>query len=325
MNAPSVKAQKPRVAMTGATGFVGLKTLNLLHEQGHEVVALVRDKQRACTLLPANTLMIEGDLGNQRALDELAGSADLVLHVAGAISAANDAAFAEANVAGTRNVANAALKAGVRRFVHVSSLAAREPGLSAYCRTKAEGEAVVIALEDKLDWIVIRPPAVYGPGDKATLPLIQQLSQPTSFLTGTENQRISVIHVDDLARALVAACSDEVAARKVYEVDDATPGGYAWADLAAASGESLRHVPKVKLLPKLLLELAGAACGLAKTVTGKSIILSPGKVRELYHEDWVIHGPRLDETGHWQPQVRFAQGFADTLEWYKKNGWLPES
>ncbi len=317
-------SSKPlRIAMTGATGFVGANTASVICGKHHILTALVRDRQRATSLQQLGTNMVDGDLGNEAALDQLVAGADVVVHVAGAVSAVDKTGFMAVNVEGTRAVLNASRKAGVKRFVHVSSLAAREPQLSGYCGSKARAEDL-FRNGDDLDWIIVRPPAVYGPGDKATLPLIQQLSRRTAWLTGTGTQRVSVIHVDDLAQALCSVAEGAAPARQVYEVDDGRAGGYDWAALAAAAGESLGFTPKVNLLPRGVLGMAGCVLGMAARVSGKPQILSPGKVRELYHPDWVIHGRRLDVIGQWKPATGFAAGFARTLKWYRQNGWLPQ-
>ena len=295
-----------------------------LAARGHEVTALVRNRSRLSKKFPASAVIGEGGLDDQQALDRLVGEAEVVVHVAGAIKAVNAAQFMQVNAQGTRAVLEAARRAGVTRFVHVSSLAAREPALSAYCASKAEAEAVVAGSAGDMEWICVRPPAVYGPGDRATLPLVQQLSRRHAILTGLRDQRISLLHVDDLARGLVAAAEGLVENGMVYEADDATPQGYNWCDVARAAGHTLGFTPRIHLLPRLIVQIAGIAGGTIARLTGKAQILTAGKVRELYHRDWVIHGARLDETGHWQPRMKFDEGFADTLRWYRAHGWLPD-
>lgn len=303
---------------------MGSHLVRQLAARGHDIRALVRDRSRLSKKFPDSADVVEGALDDGQALDELVGRAEVVVHVAGAIKAVDAAAFMKINADGTRAVVEAARRAGVKRFVHVSSLAAREPALSAYCASKAEAETIVAGLTGTMEWICLRPPAVYGPGDRATLPLVQQLSRRHAFLTGSHDQRISLLHVDDLARGLVAAAEGLVPGGTVYEADDATPDGYSWSDVAQAAAATLGFTPRVHLLPRLVVQMAGIAGGMLARVTGKAQILTAGKSRELYHRDWVISGPRLDATDHWQPRIRFAEGFADTLRWYRAHGWLPD-
>lgn len=303
---------------------MGSHLVRQLAARGHDIQALVRDRSRLSKKFPATAHVVEGALDDSPALDELVGRSDVVVHVAGAIKAVDAAAFMKINADGTRAVVEAARRAGVKRFVHVSSLAAREPALSAYCASKAQAEAIVAELAGTMEWICLRPPAVYGPGDRATLPLVRQLSRRHALLTGTRDQRISLLHVEDLARGLVAAAEGLVQGGTVYEADDATPDGYNWSDVAEAAGATLGFTPRVHLLPRLIVQMAGISGGMLARVTGKAQILTAGKARELYHRNWVINGPRLDATDHWQPRIRFAEGFADTLRWYRAHGWLPD-
>lgn len=303
---------------------MGSHLVRRLAARDHEVTALVRDRSRLSKKFPASTVVVEGALDDMQAVDKLVGGAEVVVHVAGAIKAVDAAQFMLVNAQGTGAVVDAARRAGVARFVHVSSLAAREPALSAYCASKAEAEAIVAGTAGGMEWMCIRPPAVYGPGDRATLPLVQQLSRRHAILTGTHDQRISLLHVDDLARGLVAASEGLVQDGIVYEADDATSGGYSWRDVARAAGQTLGFTPRVHLLPRLIVQMAGIAGGMLASTTGRAQILTAGKARELYHRDWVINGQRLDATGHWQPRMKFAEGFADTLRWYTAHGWLPD-
>jgi len=315
-----------QIALTGATGFVGAHTTHELIRRGHKVRLLVRDAGRLSTELAEGAQVVEGALDDAAALTQLTGGADAVIHVAGAIKAASFDAFMAANAHGAARLADAAARAGVKRFVHVSSLAAREPQLSGYCASKAAGEVVVRTAADAspdMELVIIRPPAVYGPGDRATLPLVRQLSNRVALMTGTASQRLSLIHAADLASALVAAAEGAGRAGQIYEVDDGTPGGYSHRAMAEAAAHATGRVARVAHLPRALLALAGAGARGWMSATGRAVILSPGKVRELYHADWVCTGEKFEHAGPWRARYRFAEGFADTLEWYRTNGWLP--
>lgn len=324
MPSQNTRSAPLRIAITGVTGFVGSHVVRQLAARGHEVTALVRDRSRLSKKFPVSATVVEGALDDSQALDKLVSKADVVVHVAGAIKAVDTAGFMKVNADGTRSIVEAARNSGVKRFVHVSSLAAREPHLSAYCASKAKAETIVANQAGAMEWVCIRPPAVYGPGDRATLPLIQQLSRRHAFLTGSRDQRISLVHVDDLARGLVAATEGLIEAGRVHEADDATPGGYNWQDLAQAAGHALGFTPRVHLLPRTVVQTAGFAGGMFARLTGKAQILTTGKSRELYHRDWVIRENRLDAKGQWKPHLKFEEGFAGTLRWYRAHGWLPD-
>ena len=183
------------LAVTGGTGFVGRRLIQLAAERGHEVRALTRRPQE-----PRDGVeWIEGSLENREALEGLVTESDAVIHVAGVINAPDAAGFEAGNVTGTLAMLAAATAAGTRRFVHVSSLAAREPKLSQYGASKARSEELVQG--SGLDWIIVRPPAVYGPGDKETLELFKMAKSGLILLP--PRGRLSLIHFDDLARLLL--------------------------------------------------------------------------------------------------------------------------
>ncbi len=153
-------SRAPTIAITGATGFVGGHLIRAARERGYELRALTRGWRP-----PQDGIdWVEGALDRPEALHKLARGADAVVHIAGLINAPDRAGFAAVNVAGTAAMIDAARRAGVRRFVHISSLAAREPSLSDYGWSKAKAERLVAA--SGLDWTILRPPAVYGPGDR---------------------------------------------------------------------------------------------------------------------------------------------------------------
>ena len=185
-----------RLAITGATGFVGSHLLDAALAAGHEVKALTRSKQHDRDGVD----WVVGDLSSRDALEWLVDQADAVIHVAGTINAPNKAGFEEGNVAGTLAMLAAATAGGIHRFVHVSSLAAREPKLSLYGASKQRGEELVHS--SGLDWAIVRPPAVYGPGDRETLELFRMAR--LGLMLMPPKGRVSVIHADDLARLLLA-------------------------------------------------------------------------------------------------------------------------
>ncbi len=155
------------LAVTGGTGFVGRRLIDLALERGHQVRALTRRPQEP----REGVEWIEGSLEDRDALERLVTASDAVIHVAGVINAPDAAGFEAGNVTGTLAMLAAATAAGTQRFIHVSSLAAREPELSQYGASKARSEDLVRS--SGLDWVIVRPPAVYGPGDKETLELFK--------------------------------------------------------------------------------------------------------------------------------------------------------
>lgn len=294
------------LAVTGGTGFVGQRLLKLAVERGFRVRALTRRPQAEHRRID----WIAGDLG---ACAGLCDGADAVIHVAGVINARTATEFHVGNVEGTRILIDAATAAGVGRFVHVSSLAAREPSLSAYGASKAASEALVRA--SSLAWTIVRPPAVYGPGDRETYELFKLATQGIALVP--MRGRASFIHADDLSAALLALATSD--ATGVFEPDDGHPKGYEHGQFARLIGAAVGRQPLVLRVPGAGM-LAGAAVDTALSrLRGRLPKLSFDRARYFAHPDWVSHGPAIPG---WTPRIAAAEGLAATARWYREAGWL---
>ncbi len=308
------------IAITGATGFVGRHVALKLKSEGFHVRLLVRTPEAAMWL--DGFEVIQGALEDTESLKWLTDNAHAVIHCAGAIKARHGDEFENVNYRGTKAIAEAAKAAGVKRFIHLSSLAAREPALSDYAASKRRSEMAVreAGLEDIST--ILRPPAIYGPGDRATLDLFRQMSRSVAIVPGTNLSRVSLLFVQDLAAAIAKLVTAGNETHGVHEIADGRPGGYRWADMASIAGKAQDMTIKCLLLPRSLVYLAGFVVELGSALVGHAPMLTRGKARELYHEDWVCHGNLLEDVLDWAPQVRFEEGFRITLDWYRRENWL---
>lgn len=300
-----------RLAITGGTGFVGARLLELASAAGHEVTALTRRPHKDRKRLR----WVDGALENRDALAELVRDADAVIHVAGVITARDAAAFEAGNVAGTLAVLAAATAAGVHRFVHVSSLAAREPALSLYGASKARSEDLV--MRSGLDWLIMRPPAVYGPGDRETLELFKAAAMGVVPLPPPG--RLSLIHVDDLARLLLAAAEPDAPAKLVLEPDDGRAGGYTHKEFARALADAQGQRALSFHVPAPLVRLGARLDGMVRRGRSK---LTADRAAYFCHPDWVVSQDRQPPPELWRPAVATPQGLRDTAEWYRRHHWL---
>jgi nucleoside-diphosphate-sugar epimerase len=300
-----------RLAITGGTGFVGSHLLDVALAAGHRVTALTRRDQP-----PRENLdWIAGDLKDREALRGLVDGADAIIHVAGTINAPNAAGFDQGNVQGTLTMLAAATAGGVHRFVHVSSLAAREPKLSLYGGSKAKAEELVHS--SGLDWAIVRPPAVYGPGDKETLELFRMAK--LGLMLMPPKGRVSVIHADDLARLLVALAGPAVPSNILIEADDGRPGGWTHRDFARALAGAVGTRPAIVSSPGILLR---AAAHLDQWWRGEKAKLTTDRAAYFSHRNWVVEPKRACPPQIWQPQIETLQGLSDTAAWYREQGWL---
>lgn len=298
------------LAITGGTGFVGSTLIDLALAGGHQVRALTRRPQP-----PRDGVSwIEGALDTPDALDRLVAGADAVIHVAGVVNAPTRAGFASGNIDGTRAMIAAATRGGVRRFVQVSSLAAREPRLSAYGWSKAEADALLTASD--LDWTIVRPPAVYGSGDMEMFELFRLASKGVALLP--PGGRLSVIHVADLARLLLALAASNPG-KHIYEPDDGRERGWTHTEFAQAIGAAVGKRVRPLAMPRWVMRAAARADGLLR---GDKAKLTRDRVDYFCHPDWTsTHGAK-PPARLWQPQIATPRGLADTAAWYRARGLL---
>jgi nucleoside-diphosphate-sugar epimerase len=305
-------------AVTGATGFIGRHVVIALRRHGWEVRALVR-RHPAGLLSPHHRLeVVLGDLSDPRALEKLVDGAAAIIHLGGLVKALRREEFYVANEGGTERLLQAAAAAApAAPLVHVSSLAAREPHLSPYCDSKRRAELKLAALAGERIWTILRPPAVYGPGDLEILPLFKAAKLGLVPYPALPEAAFSMIHVADLADAVVACLQRSGPPQAAFEIDDGVPGGYRWPDILGALGEAVGRKPAGVRLPRRALAILARANGLLARAEGAARVLAPHKVAEIYWPDWVARGPRLQEISDWHPAFDAWNGFRDAAKWYK--------
>lgn len=301
------------IAVTGATGFVGQALLDHAARAGIAVRALARRDQPA----RAGVEWVRGDLADRAALAALVRGAEAVIHVAGVVNAPDPAGFEAGNAVGTLNVIEAMRAEGGERLVCVSSLSAREPGLSAYGASKARAEKLVQA--SALDWTIVRPPWIYGPRDAETLDMFKAARWGIMPMPAREG-RSSLLHVADLARLLLALVpGGEGVSHRVFEPDDGREGGWSHRELARTIGWAMGRRPWVLHLSHAALERAARADRFLRRSRAK---LTLDRVGYMAHPDWTVSRDARPPAELWQPRVPTRDGLKTTARWYRDNGWL---
>jgi nucleoside-diphosphate-sugar epimerase len=305
-------------AVTGANGFLGRHIVGALGEAGWDVRVLVRAGSARPTWGP-EIEVVTGALADADALERLCVGAKAVFHVAGLVKARSRAEFQAVNVEGARRLAEAAArKAPQAHVVLVSSLAAREPRLSAYAASKRAGE---LAAEQVLgpQLTVARPAAVYGPGDRETLRLFRAAARSPLLPTFDPRARLALVHVEDAARQIVELAAG--APGRSVAVCDGRPEGYAWAEVLGLAARACgRRAALVRVPRPVMLALAATAEG-AVRLQGGAPMLTRGKARELLHPDWSIAPAELAPERA-APRYDLSRGLEHTIEWYRRAGWL---
>jgi nucleoside-diphosphate-sugar epimerase len=305
-----------KIAVTGATGFIGQTICRRLIEDGHEVHALVRSPRKTGVLQDIGVRQITGSLEDAGSLQVLVEGADAVVHCAGAVRGATRQQFDHVNVEGVRQLLRVLESTeSPPRLLSLSSLAAREPQLSYYAASKHKGEQVLIKEARKVAWIALRPPAVYGPGDKELLPLFRAMAKGFAPVPGTPDARFSMLFVDDLAGAVLAWLRSDRVANGVYTIDDGRAGGYTWYDVAHIVSRLCRRGVRIIRVPVWLLSVPALLNRLGSHLFAYAPMLTPEKLNELRHPDWVCDSKALMAEIGWQPQFQLEEGIKRTPGW----------
>jgi dihydroflavonol-4-reductase len=321
-----------RVLITGATGFIGGHLASLAAASGAEVRLLVRDRGR-WQGQPAE--LVVGDLSDNGALREAASGVDRVFHVAGLTKARYDREYFEVNHLGTVNLLEACRQEnpGLERFVLVSSQAAAGPArngqpvveadeprpTSPYGQSKLRGEAAVRAFAPLFDVTTVRPPVVYGPGDRDTL-LVFRAARYGVVPRLASLRALSIVHVTDLVRGIWEASECPAAKGKTYYLANHEP--VTVPDIALQIARDLGARPFEVRLPSSLLYLGAIVSESRAALAGSRTPVTRNKVTEALERDWICDSSQAQEDLGWAPHIPIDRGIAETASWYRDRGWL---
>jgi len=301
-----------RVAVTGATGFIGRHVVAHFRSRGDDVIEVGRPLQHA-------------------AISKAIAGADTVIHLAGVVSASRDEDYIAVNVDATAAVAAAARECGAR-LIHISSLAAAGPAgpqaprseadpsapMTAYGHSKLEGERVVAAITG-LRWTVLRPGVVYGPGDRALLPLFVLASRGVLPNIGRASAAYTFVYITDVVRAIAAAV-DRGASGDVLFVGHAKPvtTRALLEGVRKAVGRGAMIVP----VPLPVLKLVALLGDVGGAVRGKPLPMNSRRYSELATGGFVCRVNRLHDRLGVVAEVGLDEGLAQAAAWYRREGWL---
>jgi nucleoside-diphosphate-sugar epimerase len=326
-----------KVLLTGASGFVGSHVLDRLLADGHPTRVLLRQTSSLTHIGDALTRVetAEGSLAAPATLQRALDGVTHVIHCAGCTKALRRADYFEANEAGTRNLVEAAnaVAGDLRRFVLVSSLAAAGPAapgrpareddppapVSDYGHSKLAGEAVVRS-NCRVPWVILRPPAVYGPRDPDFLTLFRAVQNRVMPEFGGGRQELSLVQVGDLARVIAGSLEHPEPVGRTYYVahPEVVTSRALSLEIGRLMGRRLLTFPA----PAALLWMACALAGLGARLRGRPGILSLAKYPELRAPSWACDASRLARETGLTAATPMAAGLRDLLQWYRSEGWL---
>ncbi len=316
-----------RVAVTGATGFIGGHLTERLVTRGDDVRAVVRPGSPRPAAAGAAVFHAALDTS---ALREAFEGVEAVVHLAGVVSTTREGEYSIVNVGGTRAVAEAARAAGAR-LIHVSSLAAAGPAppsrpraetdppapLTPYGRSKLEGERIVAGMTG-LRWTILRPGVVYGPGDRAMLPLFRLAKRGIMPIVGRRDAAYTFIHVSDVVYAIDRAI--DATANDTMFLGHPQPA--TTRDVLNAIQSAVGRQATLISVPSILTAAAAPICDLLGRLVGHPLPLNRSRYDELMSEGFVCSVDRLKERLGVVAKVDLVEGLRGTAAWYRQQGWL---
>ncbi len=333
-----------RVFVTGATGFIGSHLVESLLSSGEEVACLVRNRAKAERLFGQGPRIVTGDLTTDAGLEAGATDADVVLHVAGLVSARNRREFFAVNERATRRLVEVVRRVApnLRQFVYVSSLSAAGPTtrgnpidelapprpVSDYGSSKLAGEQATRA--SGLPWVIVRPATVYGPRDVQLLRMFKLARFGLAPIFGSGAQELSVLHVRDLIGALLSVTQSATTETTYFASHPTivTTKLLAYEIHAAVyrfRNDTTGEPPPPRFpihIPQSLSRAGLAASGMAARMLGRRTLLSTDKANEFLAEAWTCSAEALERATGWGAEISLTPGLDDTARWYGQHGWL---
>jgi nucleoside-diphosphate-sugar epimerase len=325
-----------RVFVTGGTGFVGSHVVERLLEEGHEPLCLVRETSDTAHLEELGVQTFVGSLAEVESMRPALEQVEAVVHVAGVIKVRDFDDFYRLNGEATGELGRLAAEVNpdLKRFVYVSSVSAQGPSegpeprphglepepVSHYGKSKLLGEQKLGERLGELAVTIFRPPPVYGPRDYEMLAAFRMAKLGLAPVYGDGSGYLSLIHVFDLARAVVRALGVDHPSGSVFAIDDGEV--HTWKtltrDFGQAMGKRPRHVP----VPRFVFHAAGHISEMVGNLTNSATIFNTDKVAEMSQPSWVCGNERLCELLDWQPEWPIDEGARLTADWYRERGWL---
>jgi nucleoside-diphosphate-sugar epimerase len=328
-----------RIFLTGGSGFIGSRLAPLAVESGHAVTVVTpintpAEQARCDALAKAGIKLVIAPLEDTAVLTRELQGQDVVIHLAAAQHEAEqpESYFHRVNVEGTRTLLDLATKAGVRRFVHGSTIGVYGSAASGnldeqsplapdnpYGRTKTAAEQVVRQLESPMEWAIVRISETYGPADMRMLKLFRGVQKGRFPVIGDGRNLHQLIYVDDLCRGLLAACTAPAANKQTVVLAGAEK--ITTDEMVAAVGEAVgnrKRAPHVPLWPFVLAAVVFES-------TFSPLGLKPPLHRrrlDFFRKSFSFSTARAEQALGFRPQINFREGARRTAEWYRANGHL---
>ena len=326
-----------RVLVTGGTGFTGTALVQRLIRDGHEVVALDYKEGLQCDALRAMGARVAiGTVTDAGVVDRCMEGVEVVHHLAAAFRELNvpERYYYDVNVNGTRTVLDAAVSHGVKRFIYCSTCGvhgnvARPPAgedapiapADYYQRTKYEAEPLVLEYHKRgMPCVILRPAAIYGPGDPERFFMIFKRVATGSFpMFGSGRTLYHPLYIDNLVDAFVLAQRPGVGDGGAYLIADEKY--WSIEEIVRKTGEAIGVPVKIKHYPVMPVVIAGH---IMETLCRPFKITPPIFPRRVdwYRQNRAFDIARAKKDLGYRPAIGLDEGLKRTGAWYKEKGYL---
>lgn len=327
---------KTRALVTGATGFIGSHLVESLLQRNYEVFCTVRKSSDLSVLKDLPCTLLDGDITNRSSLVDAVINKDIIFHLGGLTKAKSVPDFYRVNADASQHLYEVCLQhnPGIRKIVHVSSLAAAGPSapdkpriesdpenpLTDYGKSKLAGEKIAVSFMDKLPITIIRPPAVYGPREKDIFFYFQLIDRHIKPILGFQKKYLTIIHTLDLVEAIIRAAELPQSNGQTYFVDDGCV--YTWQDLSSTIQKASDTWTVPLNIPEWLISGVAHIAEFLSRFSSSPALLNRQKIIELKQNAWTTNSEKIRKELDFIPQYSLLDGCKMTVDWYRKNGWL---
>ncbi len=328
---------KGKVLVTGGFGFIGSHLIKSLSALGYSIRVLSRTGSKPSWIELPEVEVAVGDLTSPDTIKGLTNGIEVIFHLASLKFARKPRDFFKVNAEGTMNLLKEVERngKGIKRFILCSSLAAQGPSpdgrpedekdppnpVSQYGKSKLQAEMVLKDRFKHIPFTIIRPPAVYGPGDIDLLPLFQMAKKGIFPLIGGRGRIAEICHVKDVVRALIMASESQKAVGETFLIGGDRP--YSWEEVGDILSRILKRKVKKISLPYPITLAASCISDIAYRLgTERPFFVPRDKLREMKQRFWVCSSEKARKVLGYTPTVTLEDGIRETLIWYEKHGLL---
>ncbi|MBI3534004.1 MAG: NAD-dependent epimerase/dehydratase family protein [Deltaproteobacteria bacterium] len=323
-----------KALVAGASGFVGSTLIECLQKEDLEVHAMLRATSSDENLKNLKYKRVDASFADLASLKQAVQGMDYIFHLAGTIFASSREDYFRINTEGTRKLAQAIGEVGypVKNFIFVSSLAAGGPShsltprseldtdapVSAYGESKLQAEKELSKYNSKIPIIILRPPMVYGPKDKATLLFFKTVSRHIVPMFNGQKY-YTAIHVRDLCHGIIKAAFSNIRGEIFYLTNDNI---FTYEELMTTIAKHLNKKIFKFRIPDVALIIGAHGLSWYSKLSGRTYPLNNDKLHELRPDYWICSGEKARKGFGFSAETNLSDGLLDTIKWYKKYSWL---